>query len=109
MTGKNSTRYINSPAITMMLPDGINVSIDPVADVLYIKLLESEIARSKEERPGILVDLDKHNRLVGISIVNPKQVSLARRTVIRKIAARFHIPSLGRIYPEHLARGYAYA
>lgn len=106
---RHTIKYLNSPAINVMLPDGINVTIDPVADVIYIKVCNAEIVRSKVEKDGILVDLDRNNNLVGISIVHPKKVSLERRAIFKKIASRFHTPGVERIRPDHLARGYAYA
>ena len=103
---KLSAKYINSQNVNIMLPDGINVSIDPVADVLYIKFKEAVIDRSLEEKDGILLDLDKHGGLVGISIVHPKKFSLERTRVYKRIASKFHMPGMHNIHPSHLAQGY---
>jgi uncharacterized protein YuzE len=92
-----------------MLPDGINVQIDPVANVLYVKVSDCDSVKTREERPGILVDTDERNRLVGISVIQPTRVSIEREAVFRKLAKKFHIPSIGRIRPEHMAKAYAYA
>ncbi len=105
----NKIKFINSPAVNMMLPEGINVRFDPLADVVYIKVREAEIERSKEENDGVIVDLDKNNNLIGISIVQPKKVSIQRRKIFKKIALKFHTPGIGRIRPDHLAKSYACA
>ena len=102
-------KELNSPTINIMLPDGINVRIDPVADVLYIKIRDSEIVQTKEDKEGILVDLDKRGNLVGISVIHPKKVVIERRTVFKRIAKQFHVPTVNNIRPECFARGYAYA
>ncbi|MFA6002635.1 MAG: DUF2283 domain-containing protein [Elusimicrobiota bacterium] len=93
----------------MMLPDGINVQIDPVSNVLYIKIRDAESVRTREEKPGVLVDTDERNRLVGISVIQPTKVTIERRKVFYTLAKKFHIPSISRIRPDHMAKAYAYA
>jgi len=99
---------LNSPTINIMLPDGINVQFDPVANVLYVKVRDSDSVKTREERPGVMVDTDDRNRLVGISVVHPAKVSIERKTVFQRLAKKFHVPSIARIRPGHMARAYAY-
>lgn len=106
---KLSAKYVNSPTINVMLPDGINVRIDPVADVRYIKVREAEIAGTREERDGILVDFAKNKSLIGISILHPKKVSIARTRTLRRNSSHFSVPGISRIHPSPLAMSYVYA
>lgn len=106
---KLSAKYIQSPTINVMLPDGINVRIDQVADVMYIKVREAEIARTREEKDGILVDFDKNKNLIGISILHPQKVSLKRKRTLGRISSRFSVPGIKRIQTDHLAKAYVSA
>ncbi len=46
---------------------------DKQADALYIKLTEAAIAESDSEKPGIILDYDIENNIVGIEILNASQ------------------------------------
>jgi len=99
-------KILNSPTINIMLPGGINVAIDPVADVLYIRVGLAEIVTTKEEREGILVDLDKRGNLIGIEVLHPKRVSIERRRILKRVAKRFNFPYISQIRPEYYAKGF---
>jgi uncharacterized protein YuzE len=47
----------------------VKVEYDPETDAAYIKLSESEIAESEEVKPGIILDYDAQERVVGIEIL----------------------------------------
>ena len=39
-------------------------------DALYLRLDEAEIVDSEEVQPGVILDFNKDNRMVGIEILN---------------------------------------
>jgi uncharacterized protein YuzE len=47
----------------------MRVSFDEQADALYVRLDESEIVESEEVRPGVVLDLDSRDEIVGIEIL----------------------------------------
>jgi uncharacterized protein YuzE len=51
----------------------------PDTDMLYIKLTEGASVESEEIAPGIVLDLDQNNRIVGVEIEDAgKQIDLSR-------------------------------
>jgi uncharacterized protein YuzE len=50
----------------------MKVHIDEVADALYLRLDESKIIESEEVYPGIIIDFNEHNQVVGIEILKLK-------------------------------------
>ena len=47
----------------------MKVSVDKEADALYMRLYDSSIHDSEEVRPGVILDYDDKNNLVGIEIL----------------------------------------
>ncbi|OPY41999.1 MAG: hypothetical protein A4E41_00611 [Methanoregulaceae archaeon PtaU1.Bin066] len=47
----------------------MKVKIDPEADALYMRLSDTRIHDSEEVKPGIILDYDEKNNLVGIEIL----------------------------------------
>jgi uncharacterized protein YuzE len=47
----------------------MKVTIDPEADALYMRLSEKRIKDTEEVKPGIILDYDDKNNLVGIEIL----------------------------------------
>jgi len=47
----------------------VKVEYDPEADAAYIKLTEADVAESEEVKPGIILDYDAQERVVGIEIL----------------------------------------
>ena len=43
---------------------------DPDVDAAYIKLADRRIFVSEQVRPGIVIDYDRENKVVGIEILN---------------------------------------
>lgn len=55
----------------------MNVHFDEQADALYVRLDESKIIESEEVYPGVILDFDDRNQVVGIEILKVKnRVSL---------------------------------
>ena len=46
-----------------------HIRYDKVADAIYIRLREGKIVESDEIAPGIIVDLNENNEVVGIEIL----------------------------------------
>lgn len=58
---------------------------DEQADALYLRLGEAETVESEEVRPGIVLDFDGENRVVGVEILN------VRRKFPDADVSRFHL------------------
>lgn len=48
----------------------MRVTVDKKSDALYFRLDESRIVESEEVRPGIVLDYDAEDRVVGIEFLN---------------------------------------
>jgi uncharacterized protein YuzE len=44
--------------------------MDKTSDALYFRLDESKIMESEEVRPGVILDFDEHENVVGIEFLN---------------------------------------
>ena len=47
----------------------MKLKIDKESDALYFRLDEAAIVESEEVQPGVILDFDKENRVVGIEIL----------------------------------------
>lgn len=61
----------------------MRVKVDTASDALYIRLDESRIVESEEVQPGVILDYDEHDRVVGIEFLNIS--SRARAEELRSI------------------------
>ena len=50
----------------------MKVHFDEQADALYLRLDESKIIESEEVQPGIILDFNEQNQVVGIEILRVK-------------------------------------
>jgi uncharacterized protein YuzE len=48
----------------------MKLEYDSAADAAYVRLADGEIVDSEEVRPGVVVDLDAQNRVVGIEVLH---------------------------------------
>ncbi|QJW88360.1 DUF2283 domain-containing protein [Spirosoma taeanense] len=48
----------------------MKVKYDREVDILYIRIADSPVEESDEERPGTVIDYDAEGRVVGIEIMN---------------------------------------
>ncbi len=46
---------------------------DPEADAAYLKLDDAPVVESEEVRPGVVLDFDGRDRVVGIEILNVRR------------------------------------
>lgn len=51
----------------------MKITIDSVMRACYIRFDESPILGSEEDKPGIILDYDKDNRIVGIELLHLDQ------------------------------------
>jgi uncharacterized protein YuzE len=60
----------------------MRMTYDPAADAMYLYLTEpaeaSEVARTEEVAPGLMLDLDSHGRVIGIEILSVSQLPGAK-------------------------------
>ncbi len=48
----------------------MRLQIDKAADALYLRLDESKIMESEEVSPGVILDFNEHNEVVGIEMLH---------------------------------------
>lgn len=51
----------------------MRMQYDEKADALYLRLDDSEIVDSQEVQPGIVLDFDANNQVVGIEVLRLKE------------------------------------
>ncbi len=51
----------------------MKVHFDEEADAIYLRLDDSEIVESEEVQPGIVLDFDQKDQVVGIEILRVKE------------------------------------
>jgi uncharacterized protein YuzE len=51
----------------------MKVKIDRESDALYFRLDDSRIVESEEVRPGVILDFDEHDRVVGVEFLGISQ------------------------------------
>ena len=51
----------------------MRIKIDKDSDALYFRLDESRIVESEEIRPGVILDYDNDNRVIGIEFLGISQ------------------------------------
>ena len=62
----------------------MKVTVDKEADALYMRISDTRIHDSEEVKPGIILDYDDQNNLVGVEIlrVSEQVPSASLRTVM---------------------------
>jgi uncharacterized protein YuzE len=51
----------------------MRLRFDEKADALYLRLDDSKIVESEEVQPGIVLDFNEHNQVVGVEILRVKE------------------------------------
>jgi uncharacterized protein YuzE len=51
----------------------MKLEYDPKADAAYITLVDVDVVDSEEVKPGIVVDYDAQNRIVGIEVLHVRK------------------------------------
>lgn len=62
------------------MPVEFHLKYDKIADALYIRLRDERIVESDEVAPGVIVDLNESNEIVGVEIlwVSRRKLDLLR-------------------------------
>jgi len=62
------------------------ISYDHVADALYIKFSDGEIADSEEISEGVIIDYDRNGRVIGVEILNfsKRKIDLNRLIMMKE-------------------------
>ncbi len=55
------------------------------SDMLYIKLVEGKGTESEEIAPGVVLDFDEHNRVVGVEIEDASKFMNLSRLELRAL------------------------
>ncbi len=63
----------------------MRITVDTENDAMYLRLDESAIVESEEVQPGVILDYDENNVLIGVELLN-----LSRR-VITEMTKNLHI------------------
>jgi uncharacterized protein YuzE len=48
----------------------MKITVDKESDTLYFRLDETKIVESEEVRPGVILDFDEDDRVVGVEFLN---------------------------------------
>jgi uncharacterized protein YuzE len=48
----------------------MKITVDKGTDTLYFRLDENKIIESEEVRPGVILDFDENNAVVGVEFLN---------------------------------------
>jgi uncharacterized protein YuzE len=48
----------------------MKIEMDKDSDALYFRLHDEKIAESEEVQPGVILDYDKNNQVVGVEFLN---------------------------------------
>ena len=48
----------------------MKLHVDQEADALYLRLDDSKIIESEEVSPGVVLDFNEHNQMVGIEVLH---------------------------------------
>lgn len=51
----------------------MKTTYDREADALYIRFADAPVVESQEVRPGVVIDLDKDGRMVGLEILDASE------------------------------------
>jgi uncharacterized protein YuzE len=63
----------------------MKIKYDKAADVLYLKLLEAQVAESDEDKPGI-IDYDEQGNMAGIELLEASRRAENPADVIHEVA-----------------------
>ena len=83
----------------------LEITYDPQAKASYIALSDEPVAKTVEYADFINLDLDAHDRLIGIELlwVRPRHVTIQIHRKLDRLAEEYRIPELRRLHPEKLA------
>ncbi|MEI6083593.1 MAG: DUF2283 domain-containing protein [Verrucomicrobiota bacterium] len=65
----------------------MKLRIDHDADAVYLRLADAKIIESEQVAPGVIVDFDSQNHVVGLEVLNVSQRVAKRSTARTKAGA----------------------
>lgn len=72
----------------LMKDSKVEVTLDPSADVAYIRLLSRAVVETVELTDSVLLDLDEHRMVVGIEMLSTSAV-----LPYEELETKYHVPS----------------
>lgn len=75
------------------------IEYDTENQVLYLRIREGKVAKTKEYRAEVFIDLDREGQLLGIELLN-----LEDSKYIPQIAREYSLSGVNRIHPEYLKK-----
>jgi uncharacterized protein YuzE len=72
----------------------MKLRIDKVTDALYLRLDNAKVIESEQVAPGVIVDFDSKNRVVGLEVLNvskrlPKSTRARTATLVREKPTKY--------------------
>jgi|GEM_PF-1481688 len=69
----------------------VRVTWDDQAQAAYIRFFDGRVSKTEEVAPGLIADLSKAGRLLGLEILDPARVKPER---VRRVVRRFGIAAI---------------
>ena len=66
----------------------LKLEYDPEVDAAYLTLRNGRIVESEEVKPGLIVDLDKNEQVLGVEILRFSRRFVSKRKAKRQRSAR---------------------
>jgi uncharacterized protein YuzE len=61
----------------------MKIEFDQVADALYVQLIEGEVEKTEEIKPGMILDYDANGNVLGVEVL---YVSKRAELLMKKVA-----------------------
>jgi uncharacterized protein YuzE len=74
----------------------MKLKVDRKADALYLRFDDSKIIESEQVAPGVIVDFDNRNRVVGVEVLDVSKRKPAATRAAAPSLVREHRPKYGR-------------
>ena len=79
-----------------------NISFDPVAGAMYIRLSNNKIMETIELEDEVVVDIDAQRKLVGMEFLNPSKINVQLKQIVKV----FNSPVLTFFKPNKLQKAF---
>jgi len=60
----------------------MRIKVDKDTDTLYFRLDENKIVESEEIKPGVILDYDEHDQVVGVEFLN-----ISKRATVEELTS----------------------
>ena len=72
----------------------MKIRVDKETDSLYFRLDESRIIESEEVQPGVILDYDEHDQVVGIEFLRISSIYFSCRTKLCNCNLLKNLPNI---------------